>query len=248
MFLALSFLAALTALIRQRPDNIRIPDHKLSKQYLSVFLVSFLLFLAGALVIQTTGLGTGAGNHFWNKVGVPYTWFSIVLAMGITFLFYLMTRHRWVAEFLLKHTLFFDGLVCILLWLAAAIIWSSTPINESKFNSGGYPPDYQPYPYSDAAIYDTNAHSMNRGDGMHLFLSAVDKPLYISFLAFGNLLAGSEFERLITFQILFMAVIPVFLYLLGKELYGRNLGVLAGLFGILREYYGTLSRSPIPKC
>jgi 4-amino-4-deoxy-L-arabinose transferase-like glycosyltransferase len=80
---------------------------------------------------------------------------------------------------------------------------------------------------------------------MYLFSSSVDKPLYISFLAFGNLIAGSAYERLIIFQILFMAVIPVFLYLTGKELFGRSLGFLAAVLGVLREYTGIIGTNII---
>ena len=104
---------------------------------------------------------------------------------------------------------------------------------ESYFTSAPTPPNFEYYPYSDAATYDRPAQNMIIGVGQNNKI--ILHPLYVFFLAFLHMIGGQNYDNVIFFQILFLAVMPALAYLLASMVGGRAAGVLTAILIILRE-------------
>jgi hypothetical protein len=128
-----------------------------------------------------------------------------------------------------------DILIPLLIYLLAFGLWMSVPLTvlRNSFYAPIQPPYTQPFPNSDAALYDSNAQSLLLGYG---FLAKIPtRPLFILFLAGLHALFGQEYARLIFGQTLLYALFPAALYFLGKRLHSRAAGVTVALLAIFRE-------------
>ncbi len=68
-----------------------------------------------------------------------------------------------------------------------------------------------------------------------------EKPFYALFLGILHFFFGQSYQTITNIQILILALIPVFLYLLGKELSGNILGLALAVFAIIKETNAILS-------
>jgi hypothetical protein len=116
--------------------------------------------------------------------------------------------------------------------LVAVLIWNWQPLAPTFFSPAVQPPNFEYYPYTDAATHDLVAQNILIGEG---FGATSEKPLYSSFLAVGHALVGQEYSSVVTFQIVVLALFPAVLYLLGSKLHSSLAGVLLALAVILRE-------------
>ncbi len=110
----------------------------------------------------------------------------------------------------------------------------SQPVQPAYFATPPRPPNYEIYPYSDGLTYAQYAQSILIGNGL-MGDDIPARPLYIVFLAGLHVLAGQDYTRVIALQSLVLAVFPLSLYLLGKELGSRPLGLVAALLVVLRD-------------
>ncbi|HNE06584.1 MAG TPA: hypothetical protein PLT08_18790, partial [Anaerolineales bacterium] len=121
--------------------------------------------------------------------------------------------------------------VFIALWFVAGWLWMNTPASPNYFL-----PDTANnvlYPYSDGATFDIGGQFALIGQG---FFNGIffDRMLYSSFLAYLHLFFGQDYLVLLTAQAAVYAVFPAVVYLLGKELHSRALGITAGILIALR--------------
>lgn len=191
-----------------------------------------LTFLTLAWVISAfSGLGINPTN-FWDKHGVPIL-FTQIISLVMLYL-WLRFIARFFSNRLSPNSLHpehpaFDISIFIILWLLAAMIWNLEPLPHNGFNPGPYPPNEQYYPYSDAAYYYSYTQWARIGEPMRM----VDKPIYSSFLYFLRLFSGSEFNRLIFFQVTIFALFPGLIYLIAKKYLRRTAGFITALLIIL---------------
>ncbi len=122
----------------------------------------------------------------------------------------------------------------LLIYLSTCLLWLSQPINPGFFATPPRLPNLEIYPYSDALIYAQYAQSALTGHGF-LWPDVPTRPLYIAFLTWLHALAGQDYTRVIILQTLVLAASPAILYLLGKELGGRPLGIGLALLAALRD-------------
>jgi hypothetical protein len=192
------------------------------------FLVSvcFLLALTAiAAFIATTKLGlTRYNDGSWGGPATPLLEWQILLALILS-LACLALEARWF-----KNDLF----TCLLVYLFTCLIWFSQPINPGYFATPPRAPNFEIYPFSDALIYAQYAQSALVGNGF-LWPEVPTRPLYITFITWLHALAGQDYTRVIFLQTLVLAAFPVVLYLLGKELGGRPLGLGLALLAALRD-------------
>lgn len=126
-----------------------------------------------------------------------------------------------------------DLVLSLIIWAAAALIWTTQPLIPGYFATPGRAPNHEIYPFSDGQTYDQYAQSILIGNGL---MGAIpQRPLYIVFLALLHLLAGQDYLKVIALQQMALALLPVVLYWIGKTLHSRPAGVLAALLVILRE-------------
>ncbi len=128
-------------------------------------------------------------------------------------------------------------LVPVLVWAAAVYFWQTTAFEgRSYFVPALRAPNYNFYPASDAENYDLLAQSILIGNGFRNGLTVV-RPLYAAFLALLHTFFGNDYMRVTNAQIMVLALIPAFVYLIGCELKHPCGGLLAAAWVILREIY-----------
>ena len=114
------------------------------------------------------------------------------------------------------------------------MLWNATTLKQHYFSPQPTGPDQQPYPASDALIYDASAHYFINGYG--IFSSGyTDKPLYIVFLGLLHLLAGENYWLLTVLQVWVLALIPPIIYLIGRSMHSPPLGFFLAVLILLRQ-------------
>ena len=187
------------------------------------------LCAAAALFVNLTGIGWDMDAVAWGKPGVPLLewqlWLAAALGVGVAILLPERSERRG--------GLWLEVGLALLVWIAAALLWQAqtTPINY--FTLGPYPPNQEFYPYSDAANHDLVAQHLLLGNGyMH---AVIKRPLLSLFFGLLHMLAGQDYETVISLQTIVLALLPVSLYFLGRALHGRGLGLALALLAALRE-------------
>lgn len=193
-----------------------------------IFVV--LLLLWG--IIAATGFGITPDVIGWDAPGAPVMawqgWLSWL--MGMLFLFFERILSR--GETAARARGWFDLVMSVLLFVAAYTLWSSAPMERAYYAPMERAPNYELYPYSDAALYDSGAQRVLLGEG---FGGVTRKPLYVIFLVLAHTLAGNDYDAVTNIQVLLLALMPVIVYWLTQSLHTRFSGVLAALLLILRE-------------
>lgn len=191
----------------------------------SAWILAALLALWS--IISITGIGLVPDDRFWNVPGMPVTGFqffaSLVLVTVLIFTQPVRLSRRWI-----------DFLACLVLFLAAGLLWNATTLKQHHFSPMPSGPDHQPYPASDAIVYDASAHYFINGYG--IFSSGYsDKPLYGVFLGVLHLLAGEDYWLLTLLQVWVLALIPPMIYLIGRSMHSPPLGFLLAVLILLRQ-------------
>ncbi len=206
---------------------------------LAILILAGLLFLI--LVIAVTGIGLGFDASVWNAPGTPLLGEQVVAAflfgmLLLLALFFLGSKGgsqgfwKWLSQHRLNFAL------GALVWLIAALFWLGQPAEPTYYDTAPQAPNFQPYPLSDAFNHDVIANSVLAGEGFHFAgQTAIRRPAYVLFLAGLEGLLGGNYDAVIAAQVLVLALLPVFLFLLGAKFHSRLAGLfLAGLI-ILRE-------------
>ena len=201
-----------------------------------------MLFILGgfsliAIFISLTGIGFTFDNVGlnWGPAGTPLSFAQVNLVLSIGFLLsFLMyaigskikgSRTRWL--------LVLDVGVFVVLWGVAVLLWSSQTISPTHFSPAPSAPNYEYYPYSDAAIFDRMSYHLLSGVGFSD--SLVRRPLYVGLVALFHAFGGTGYEGTVFVQILFLALLPSFIYLLTAKLSNRLAGFFAGGLIVFRE-------------
>ena len=125
------------------------------------------------------------------------------------------------------------------IWVVTAVLWLSQPIVPNSSALEPIAPNFEIHPFSDAQTYDEFAQSVLIGNGFGEN-KIPQRPLYVVFLAFLHVIAGQDYSRVIALQSLVFALFPVLLYFLGREFFGRPIGISIALLAILRDYTSNL--------
>ncbi|RMD61519.1 hypothetical protein D6833_08125, partial [Candidatus Parcubacteria bacterium] len=191
--------------------------------------ISGMLALWG--LVAVTGVGITPDPVFWSVPGAPLPFWMFCLAVGVSSLFLLarglfpaFASRRWV-----------DAVIMLSLWVLASAIWLSIPLDvmRDSYYAPITPPDFQPFPFSDAGNYDSMAQSLLLGNG--LLGTVPHRPFYILILSIFHALVGDNYVGIITLQTLWLAGLPVFLFALGRRVHSRSAGLLIAFLAIARE-------------
>ena len=129
---------------------------------------------------------------------------------------------------------FWTATIFMLLWAAASLTWSQTPLACTDDRPGPYAPNGVCYPSVNDAVYSIGSHYIGLGQGIyHHWMT--DKPLYMAFLALGQQLFGELIDDYLKFQILILAIVPGLLFILGWKLGNRLAGFFSAVLFILVE-------------
>jgi hypothetical protein len=197
------------------------------------FFIILSILMVFVLVISKTGLGIlSSYKSDWQR-GLPAValleW-QIILAVVLCLGVFVWERKHQVLNF---HRM--DLLICSLIWGITCAIWLSQPVVPSPSALVPHEPNFEIYPFIDSQTYDVGAQSLLIGDGFGAE-QIPQRPLYIVFLAFVHMLVGQNYNHVIFVQSLVFAFFPVLLFLLGRDLFGRPIGISIALLAILRDH------------
>lgn len=192
-----------------------------SKMILRVGVVTFGLLALIGVVIFISGLGYRYPAEYWYGAGVPVLGLQILfslLAGGI----FLWIEPKVTGIYKVKADVF----LFILIWVIAALFWVREPLSPNYFMPDTA--DNQLYPYSDSSTFDNGAQYALIGQGVFNG-NYFGRALYSIFLVYLHTLFGQNFLLLLSVQAALFAVFPALVFLLGKELHSRALGVAVGV-------------------
>lgn len=197
--------------------------------YLTAGFTFVIIFFAWVLIVWSK-IGIVPERTGWSPPGTPVLPQQVLIALGLGFFFYLISKHwGWIKN--LKKT---DVVIGIVLWTLATFLWWNEPLRDwSYFTAEPTPPNFEIYPYSDAALYDTFAQNYLIGASVQSGLT--HRPGYAIFLAVLHAIVGQNYEAVIFAQILILAIGPAALYFLASQLGGRPAGITAAFILIFRE-------------
>ncbi len=186
------------------------------------FLLGILLFFADQIQRNfDPGYNWGLdGPHF------PLLEWQIFIAWALASIFILYGKKLTLS----------DKWIAVIVWAVTLTLWLSQPINPGYGTQAPIAPNYEIYPFSDAQLYDQNSQSIIIGKGM-ANEEFPARPIYVVFLAIMHILVGQDFNAVIAFQSVFLATFPAILYLLGKEISGRPLGVSVAALALFRDLF-----------
>jgi len=208
--------------------------HLKIKKILPFFIFAIILYG----IIYLTGLGLHTRDVTVNDLAVPLLEWQIIYICGLMIIL-ILTKNGFEKINIFQEEkrvgllVHLTTLIFIFLWLTASIIWIKQPLpNNNYFAPEKLPPNFETYPFSDAAKYSLEGQRIISGaiDGF-----IISKPLHAVFLAFVHSVGGLDYEKAITVQTLILALFPAVLYLIGKEIHSNTLGLGMGLFAIFRE-------------
>jgi hypothetical protein len=225
VFLLLTSIATLAVFLVGR---IELSTTRLNS---GVFLGALILFLAGLLVLvwmfsSKYGIYSPV-EDFWYGAGVPVL-FSQLLASILAGVLFLLLRWNWESGRK-------DLLVALLLYTVTALLWAREPLQKSFLFTGPRPPNGVLYPFADAASLDAGSQFALIGQGIFAYNTPFfERPLYLSFLAYLHTLFGQNYEILMAAQAAVLAIFPVIIYLIGRSLNMRAVGLAAALVAMFR--------------
>ena len=191
-----------------------------------------VLILLAVLFVVLTRIGLVPDDFSWTVAAAPILieqlyWAFVIYILLVSGLNILQIRF-------VKDSKWLDPLVFMIIWGIGSLIWVSQPVTWSGYLQEPAAPNYEYYPESDAAMYVSGARNAVLGEGIHGG-EKTDKPLYIAFLSGLIMLSDGSYLALASLQTIVLALSAGFIYLLGKELYKRDFGLLLAVFCIIYE-------------
>jgi len=202
------------------------------RKYYRPTLLFAIVLIGLAIFIAATKFGLLSNIDYAYVPGIPLTslqLFFILLLAGLCFVFEpAQTHDRPLIKFVKKYRL-----IPILIFLTTFLGWGFTPMLRHFFSLELAPPSFQPFPNSDARVYDLGAISIWRGYGISYWNN--ENPFYLIFLAVLHFFAGYNYRLMTWLQLMVLAFIPVILFLLGKKYHSAAFGVFLALVLIVRQ-------------
>lgn len=211
------------------------------------FLISWGITFTGlvglVILIAATRLGLNADPIGWGTPTAPLLEWQIWLGVVICLLYRVLQDRplfRRLVKWAKVYSRLSSWLITLAIWALAMLIWGTQPVPPGFFATPPRAPNYEIYPFSDAAFYDFHAQSLLIGEG-YRGESIPPRPLYILFLAAAHLVTGQDYTRVILFQTAFLAFFPVIIYWITRKLTNSTAAILASLFIIFREWTSIIS-------
>ena len=186
------------------------------------------LILMGWMFYSGFGVNpAGAFEDFWYGAGVPILSSQLIVAiLGGIFILHLESLRP------LKRI---DLLICILVYALTAYLWAREPLRQSFMFTGPMQPNGEFYPFADSASFDLASQFPLIGEKFLILKSIFfERPLYLSFLVYLHIATGQNYERMMAVQAGVFAILPVLIYLIGRSLNIRSVGLGAALIATFR--------------
>jgi hypothetical protein len=194
-----------------------------------------VIVLAGCIVLVSLIFllyKTGFINdqYYWNVAAVPILTEYSYLAFGL--FFFLPAFLREVPS--TRKKTIHPGIPLVLIYLFTNLIMQAEPIARNTLVEFQPGTSYKYVPRSDALIYDLAGRQFSNGFGIG-FWPSNDKPVFNTYVGLLHGIMGDRYENIIKLNIAVLALIPIFLFLIGKTLDSTQIGLLFASVGILFE-------------
>ena len=217
-------------------ENLRLRNLQSQNRVFWLSGLAFILFLVILAWMSLTGVGISPDVIGWGAPGTPLLVYQVLLSLAVCMVLLITSIYIKPGD-MVKRLTKIDVCLCLAIWLFASVLWWSTPLKPSYFAPAPTPPNFEYYPYSDAALHDMIAQNLLVGEGLGgRGGQVVRRPLYALFLAGLHLLGGQDYNRVISLQIALLALYPVITYLLSKRLHSRLAGVMVAILLIFQEH------------
>lgn len=204
-------------------------------------LLFFILQIILFLLVRFTGLGITPDPFDWQPNGMSVQWWQLLGSfLGALLLSAIVSPLKKK----IKRKSSVTCLLFLFVWGLAAVIWTSVPTEEVLKNSYFMeitPPNYLPYPASDAAYFGLWSESILAGFGLKD--QGVSRQLFVFGLAVLQWFSGNNFLAAINLLTIILALIPAMLFLIGSRLHSHSAGLMAAGIAIFREF-NTLYMAP----
>ena len=207
--------------------DLRETIRNLSAQKKTIFTVLAVL-IAGIIFVEISGLGKINEGALWNKNGIPLQSIQLFFSLAVFIPLYKAGLFQKIGgDKKLRHFL--------LIWACSAAVWSLASFAPHFFAPGPYEPNFEYYPYSDAASYDLAVQTAINGWGFNMRRSILKPTMtYLTFLL--RLICGDDYHLAMLIQSALFAILPAIIYLFGSAMGGTGCGYLAALFSLLKEW------------
>ncbi|MBT3407114.1 hypothetical protein HN415_00355, partial [Candidatus Woesearchaeota archaeon] len=185
-------------------------------------------------LIYFSKLGITPDPSYWNVAGIPLTAFQFVLAIFITVNIAFLIKFIFKKQSKSENNIRVDIILLFFIYISTFLIWNNSPMLKHYFSIEPSPPNYQPFPYSDARVYDLGAISVNNGWGIH-FGGIIDKPLYIGLLSIFHIISPNNYINFTIIQIAILSLITPFLFFFGRTFHSRFFGIFIALIVIIQQ-------------
>ena len=202
-------------------------DFSSFRPVLASTLKILLVFICVGMIVFFTkwGISPVRDGSFGNPPTPLLEWqigLAVLAGTGV-----LLTESRWRAKRL-------DVVLFFLVYIVTGVIWLTDPLVPGFFATPPRAPNFEPYPFSDALIYAEYSQSALVGNGFR-WPEVPTRPLYVMLLTWMHAIVGQNYNSVIALQTMLLAFFPAVLYLLGRELGSRPLGLMLALLAILRD-------------
>lgn len=184
-----------------------------------------------ALLIVTTQIGITPVENFGGPP-VSFLEWQIVLVILIVGLFVFIP--------VLNSQSSLSKWIPLGIYIFTVVLWLSQPINTAYFATPPRAPAFEIYPFSDAQFYAQYAQSALVGEGF-LWPEVPARPFYVAILTWLHLLGNQSYNNVVVLQTLILALFPVSLFILGKKIGGRPLGLSLALLTAFRDINSNVS-------
>jgi hypothetical protein len=220
-------LIIVVAFSRSEVRGTFFSDHK---SIWKIALVVFSIILAVMLAVIVTGIGITPDENMGAPATPVFEWQIFLILLALAAFAFLPKQifalvDRW-------------AVLCI--YIFTVTLWLSQPVNTAYTATPPRAPNFEIYPFSDPQIYSQYAQSALAGNGF-LYPEVPSRPLYIAFLTWFHLLGRQDYNNVVVLQSLLLALFPVMLYLIGRELGGRALGFGMAMMAAFRDMNANLT-------
>jgi hypothetical protein len=185
------------------------------------FHVFFIPIIVIVLILGKTKLGIAPRTDYWGEAGSILLGYQLILSILFSISVVLIYKFV-VSKFKGKSNI--EILIFLFLWISAIILIINKELPHNYFYPVTSFPGSNRFPFSDSSGYDIFANSILIGKGF-LNTAFTNRPVYIVFLAILHFLSGSNYSNLINFQVLILSLSIPLLFLIGKQLHSRILGL-----------------------
>ncbi len=188
----------------------------------TIFLLAIFSLLAVLIAVTKIGI---TPDYNWGDPPIPFLEWQIFITLIFIGVFAFLPNvfskqnYKWIP---------------FGIYVFTVVLWLSQPINPAFTATPPRAPNFEIYPFSDPQFYAQYAQSALVGNGF-LWPEVPARPFYVAFLTWIHLLGNQKYQNIIVLQTFVLAIFPVLLYLLGKEIGGKPLGLGLSLLAAFRD-------------